>query len=577
MKSLSIFLLLSALSTAAFAQKPASGYDPVSGELQLKGGVGNIDPLDAKLQLTLRGHRFYLKPYIGVNVVTKDASANLEDLHYLYTSTKDLYDSRLETWSKGQNYLYGFSGGYVFNPMAHLTFSLEGNYSNLHGYGNRTESLVNYFSSASYTPFRTNLDKPTESVNNLKANVVYNLRLRDIVSTIRLVGNFSREANDDESLQTVISGQGVYPFQENYLHINNVTSTFSLVADYQRLFDHGQTLSAGIRYQHREIHSDNLQVIKDFNDDNQQLFNKSSLDVRFLHEMNEASFYAGYKLVGSRGLVNALLEYVYTDMNGKNLHDLVPSFNAVLHLTKHQDLSLVYGMRLVRPEAKLLNPTHIQGAFTLEYGNPDLQYLHANNLMLSHTYKNKVVKYSTTLQHVFANDGFNAMWMIKDGLRIATWGNEGIRRQWSLTPEVTYTPTPKTTLDAKLVVMWDKRIAEAIDMAKEHWGVTTHLGIKQQLPARFRVNAHFDYSEGNTIDLYSHAGRSLSFGGELQRSFLPSDRLNLTLSYSNTEYAKTILTQGVEIPVRGFTGYTGEVYSRPKHRYVLSLALNWKF
>lgn len=566
MKSLSIFVLLSALSAAAFAQKPASGFDPVSGELQLNGGVGQVDPLDAKLQLTLRGHQFYLKPYIGVNVVTKDASANLEDLHYLYSGTTNVYDSHLETWSKGQNYLYGFSGSYVFNPMSYITFSLDGNYSNLHGYGSRTEMLVDQYSSASYTPFRTNLDKPTESANNLKANVVYNLRLHDIVSTIRLMGNFSREAADDETLQTVISGQGALPFKENYLHINNVTTTFSLVADYQRILGPGQTLTAGVRYQHRDINSDNLQ----------HLDKVRTLDLRFLHQMNEASLYAGYKIVGSRGLVNALLEYVYTDMNGTNLNDLVPTFNAVLHLTKHQDLSLVYGMRLVRPEAKLLNPSHIQGAFTLDYGNPALQYLHANSLMLSHTYKNDVVKYSTTLQHVFANDGFNAMWMVKDNLRVSTWGNEGIRRQWSLTPELTYTPTPKTTLDAKLIVMWDKRIAEAIHMAKEHWGITTHLGLKQQLPARFRLNAHADYAEGNTIDLYSHAGRSLSFGGELQRSFLPSDRLNLTLSYNNTECAKTILTQGVDLP-NGLKGYTGEAYSRPLHRYLWSLALNWKF
>lgn len=566
MKKLFLCGISAAMAMSAFSQQNALPYIPVSGELQVKAGTGNINPLDAKLQLTLRGRQFFLKPYVGIGVVSKSGSGKLDDQSLFYLGSMDMYASQLETSSKGNNYNYGITGSYAFNSLSYLSFGVEGTYGALHGYGHRTELMNIGISSASAKPFETDIDQPTLTTTTLKANLAYNRRLQDQVTSFSLRGNMSREATDTETTIQALSGEGALNFKQNYLHQNNVTTSASVAAEYQRQLAGKQNLNIGVHYDHRHIESDNLQLIdKD-----------KKTDELFKHDMNVVGLYGEYKLAYEKLNLNARLEYTYTDMNGKDLHDVIPSINATYHLTPSQDVQLGYVMRVVRPDVNYLNPAKIYGAYTIDYGTADLEGIHINNFSLSHIVKNKAVRFSTNVSHVRAADGFNAIWMIQNGMRISYWGNEGIRRAWSVTPDLSWTISPLTTLDAKVIVLWDKRIAEAINMAKEHWGITTHLGLKQQLPAGFKLNAHADYSEGNTIDLYSHAGKSLSYGGELQRSFLKGDKLSITLAYSNADYAKTILTQGVDIP-NGPKGYTGTIFTRPKHHHIFSVAANWKF
>lgn len=566
-KNLLLSGVCSVMALTAFAQQNALPTAPINGELQVKAGTGNINPFNAKLQLNLSGRQFSLKPYVGIGVVLKSGSGMLEDQHLFYIGSNNEYSSRLETSAKGAAYNYGLTGSYSFNPFSQLTFGIDGSYSALHGYGSREENLCNKLSSASSLPFKTDIDQPTLTTTSIKANVAYHHRLKENIETSFLIkGNLSRESADNETTIQAISGEGQLPFKQNYLHQDNVTTSASIGGEYQRLFAGNQAVNVGVHYDYRHIESDNLQLIdKD-----------KKTDELFRQDMNVAGIYAGYKLTCEALLLNARLEYTYTDMNGKDLHDVIPSINATYHLTPSQDVQFGYVMRVVRPDVSYLNPAKIYGAYTIDYGTADLEGIHINNFSLSHILKSKSLRFSTTVSHIRANDGFNAIWMIQNGMRVSFWGNEGIRRAWSVTPVLNWTISPLTTLDARVVLLWDKRIAEAINMAKEHWGITTHLGLKQQLPAGFKLLAHADYSEGNTIDLYSHAGKSVNYGGELQRAFLKGNKLNLSLSYENTDYAKTILTQGVDVP-NGPKGYTGVIYARPKHHHILSVSANWKF
>lgn len=559
MKRLYITCAFSALTWIAIAQNEQAPVVPMSGELQVKTGLGNISPLDAKLQLSLKGSQFSLKPYVGLTTISKSGSGELEDSWLFYSGTSNAYSSVTETSKKGQTYVYGISGTYVFNPFASLSFGVDGSVSSLHGYGSRKEAMSDLLSSmAADKPFITDIDRPTLNTNSLKANVAYTQRLKDQVSSFSVRGNMARESSDTETYIHALSGVGLFAFKENYLHQNNATTSASLTGEYQRSIDKMQAFTLGLHYDYRNIESDNRQFIDQ----------KKQLDEFFTHDMNVVGFYGAYRFMNKDFNVNARLEYTYTDMNGKSLHDVTPSVNAIWHMMPGQDLQFVYGMRVVRPDVSYLNPAKIYGAYTIDYGTPDLEGIHINNFSLSHILKNKAVRFCTTVSHVRAKDGFNAIWMVKDGMRVSFWGNEGIRRAWSVTPDLTWTISPFTTLDAKIIVMWDKRIAEAIHMAKEHWGITSHLGLKQQLPYGMKLNLHGDYSEGNTIDLYSHSGKMVAYGGELQRAFLPKKNLMLTLAYSNTDYAKTILTQGA---------YTGEIFVRPEHHYILSLSADWMF
>lgn len=171
-----------------------------------------------------------------------------------------------------------------------------------------------------------------------------------------------------------------------------------------------------------------------------------------------------------------------------------------------------------------------------------------------------------SLSYTMSNDGFNGIWMERDNRRIYQWGNEGKRRAWSIQPDFTLRASATTKVRGQAVILWDKRIADAVSMAKEHWGVFSRLGVEQMLCATFRLNAFAEYSEGNTQDLYRHMGSAYRLGTTLSKSF--GDHFSTSLEYQYVRQAKEVYTHG---------GYTGSYHLYSARRNACSLSLKYKF
>jgi len=172
------------------------------------------------------------------------------------------------------------------------------------------------------------------------------------------------------------------------------------------------------------------------------------------------------------------------------------------------------------------------------------------------------------LQHIFAEDGFCAMWMERDDIRISTWGNMGVRRAWQLVPKLEWQAWKGSKINADGCIIWDKRIADAIHMQKEHWGYSMHGRVNQQLPQDFTLGFEGEISEGKTQDLYSHAGRQRRLGADVSKRFLKNKNLTATLAYQFCDQPNIILTQGA---------YKGHVYNRADNWNTITLGVKYTF
>ncbi len=327
--------------------------------------------------------------------------------------------------------------------------------------------------------------------------------------------------------------------------------------DWKRPIADGQLLNVGAKYSNNFIHSYDGQWLDDFE------FNNSE----FRHRTQTAGVYAGYSLKTKAIEANAHVECDYTRMQEKNLHDVIPQARFAYHINSQNTLTASYAMRIIRPTLQYLYDNKVMGPYTLEYGNKNLEGTHVNRMALAYALKTKKVDFTTTVSHINVTDGFNAIWMDVDNIRVYTWGNEGVRKAIEITPEVLWRAAERTKLKAAFTALWDERIAYPIDLFNPNWGFTGRAGLEQQLPFDIQLNLSAMVSKGNTVDVYSHEGLNYTFGGNVERSFL-DNKLMASLGYEYKKLPEIEITQGA---------YIGSLYTRHHNPNTVKLALTYKF
>ena len=369
---------------------------------------------------------------------------------------------------------------------------------------------------------------------------------------------YSTDLDDDNSLQLITGATGFGPdmYTRNIITSDIFIHRHELLLDWKRPLFVGN-LNVGVRYINNFINSLDGQLLDDF------VYN----DSEFRHRTNTVGAYAGYGLKINAIEADARVEYNYSRMNEKNLHDVIPQARFACHLDSQNTVTASYAMRIVRPTLQYLYDDRVKGPYTLDFGNEELEGIHINRMALAYELKTKRVDFTATVAHTNVTDGFNAIWMEEGNMRISTWGNEGVRKAVEITPEVRWRPVEGTRLRAAFTALWDERIAYAINLRNPNWGFTGRAGWEQQLPLGFKLGLDAMISKGNTVDVYSHEGLNYVFGGNLERSFL-NDKLTATLGYEYKKLPVIELTQGA---------YTGSIYVREHNPNTVNLSLSYKF
>lgn len=558
------FMLAATTSVGGWAQTR------VSGSIDANAGLGTAMPYGGTVRLEIKTPRWSFQPMIGIEGIGKKSSAEVEELHYTYTNKLKApndavsnlgyaYESTSNLESNGYNLKYGMGVQFDMDACNSFNVSLTGNHRDVDVNGTRLETM----SAGGQSDKRVNslLCWPGKKQDALNLNASYTHKTQRPGESIQLQYVFDYQNLDAQMTQEVLDVQtsDFSLFKSNQLTSEATTQKHTVSLDWKRPLTTTQALSAGLRYDRIALSSHDLQLWD----------GQTKMEGSFDHNTRTGAAYVAYNVRLGQLTANARLEYDYTRQQHRTLHDWIPIANIRWQVSAHDALTASYVRRVIRPTLEYLNPNVVYGAFTQDRGTSDLIGIHFNNVALAYNHKRETVDFTTTLSHIFVEDGFNAIWMATGtGERISFWGNAGVRRAWSLTPDVKWAITPQTTIRGNVQVLWDKRIAYAINMAKEHWGVTAHAELQQQLPAGIQLLVKGGYSEGNTVDLYSHESRSFDYGASVCRSFLSKRNLMLRLAYDFRDYPQLVVTQGA---------YTGTIARHPAERYALSAQVTYKF
>jgi len=570
-----ILLLTAFLCSAVMAEA-----QDVHGVVRAQGGLGTAqNKSDVTLFCALPG--IDIDPYVGIAGVDKEKWNLTSDRTFLPVNNDAPYRSSHDVEYDGHNFYYGANFKTRFSAKHKITGSFAGSNTRMEGTGTFDEMFY-YGSQLSHT-YKHLLDLPSHDADLYKGDICYTYftdRKGEKIEAKYLYYSLSTAEAQNE-INTTTS----FPELIDVLNFDQDTKELkhNALVNWTRPMGAGHFLNAGFEYENRCLtgnsHHDYATYVKDAYG---PVYDYGNYNLGIEWESKTYIYRMGYdyREGALTGFVHA--DYHHTVLPFVTLDDVVPSARLQWKPNNANTFALAYVQRIIRPDYARLNPfTRITAYREYSIGNPELRGMHVNNTSLSYQHKKGDFDVNAKLSNIFCNDGFNALWYegrkqnSTVNARYFEWGNNGKRRAWTFEPELQWKSDMKK-IYAKGQIIWDKRIADAIGMAYEHWGVTAEVGGTYPLldDGTLFINGHARYSEGNTLDLYSHEGRSMKLGGDVQYYL---GKFGFNLAYNYTEYARTLIRQGVSIPNAGFYGWTGSEYHRPKSRHNLTATVSYSF
>lgn len=528
----------------------------VEGEVTLGAGYGETAPYLGDVNLKINSGKFTIMPFFNIKGITPYNSTELSDINLTYSDSRNKCSQEQELQSKGYHMEYGAGIQYLHNDHNIFKASFEGGYLNKSVSGYRTENLLNP-NGGLMNGVKSFLNYPTLNSLEMKVQASYLHKTQREGEQLMLKYTYELEKEDEDKCQELTETEGFNDYSLSHITGDIDIHSHEVLFDWKRPLAQHHILNMGGRYNHRYIISD----------DAQYLDGREWYDEVFRHRMQTAAVFAGYTLKANALDADVRVEYDYTRMQDKNLHDVIPQARLAYHLDTQNTLVASYAMRVIRPTLPYLVDCHTVTPYTVDYGNPELEGIHVNRMALAYQLKTKKMDFTTTVAHINVTDGFNAIWFVKDNIRYSTWGNEGVRKAIEITPEVFWRASECTKLKGSFTALWDERIAYAINLRNPNWGFTGRAGLEQQLPLDIKLALNAMISKGNTVDVYSHEGLNYTFGGDLERSFL-NDKLTATLGYEYKKLPVIEITQGA---------FTGSIYTRDHNPNTVKLALSYKF
>lgn len=471
------------------------------------------------------------------------------------------YLSDVNDVSQNVQATYGAQLNLALHPQHTLALSFEGANDCEHAMGSRSESLWDKEGNL-LSRVHGQYDHPNERANELSAALDYTYRTRRPGSALTL-GYRYRWQNEQAGVeQQAYDAQGWSLFRENVLEQQINYHYHHAYLDYALPVAKGHLLDFGVAYDRRELL---VQTEQDWDE-------LRVLSAEYRHLMQYGGVHARYRL--RLGPVEAMahLEYRATRMQNRWLHDVLPTATVRYRVDSVHSLSAFYTIMLIRPEVQHLDTTRITDAYTTRFGKDEIVGVHVHNVALTYRAQLPRVEASAELRYLTATDGFNAIWMERGGNRIYTWGNEGVRHAIGLTPAVNSHLTPTTDFHWAATLMWDERVAEAINLRNANWGIRTDMRLTQRLFAsasdtfQTYVALRGDYAYHNTLDVYSYAGHGGSVGADLDVSLKRS--LRLGIGYTCRFKPDIHITQGA---------YVGTLEYLPGASHLASLHLSYHF
>ena len=315
-------------------------------------------------------------------------------------------------------------------------------------------------------------------------------------------------------------------------------------------------LSFGAKYINRQNRSTALEQQRPSGSDADFATNDEN-SVRYRHQTDIVAGYAEYKLKLEKLSARIGTRYEYSHVRAsypgraaagftKSLSDLVPNVSLGYSLSQLHMLKCSYSMRVGRPGINYLSP-YVQhnNPTELSYGNPALESERYHSLSLDFSSFTPKLMVNASLGYGWSNNGTMEYQFMKEGVLHKTFENMLHQKNLTLSAFVNWNLTQTTSLNLNGSARYDN--FRCYRTGDHNYGASANafLGLKQLLPWGLKANVMGGYNSG-AVQAQGKGTSNFFHLLTLSRSFLPEDRLTVTLQGVNFIHPRQKFTTRVE-------------------------------
>ncbi len=418
-----------------------------NGSVTLNYGQGVYPKVNNSIMLNYRTGK--INTFLNYGYILNKGFMNVDVQRSFIDSTgKKSYEldqvTRAINQSQNNNLKAGFD--YFINPQTTVGFVATGFVAPQNGNAFTTASIKDGNSDI------TSIEKTTRTTDNTWKNGTLNINFHTSLDSNKkdLTANFDYLHYDFSGNQEVL-GSTYNPnellqstsYLKNILPLN--IDVYSARVDYAQTLKNGLTIETGVKSSLVKTANTSLFYAKE----NNELKLQDSLNNDFNYSENINAAYINLNKKFGDWTVQAGLRAENTNYKGQetsymNQQDssfsrsytsLFPTAFISYQLNQNNQIALSAGRRIDRPAYQQLNPfISYVDRYTQMAGNPYLQPQLANNIELSHTYRNM---FTTILNYSIIHNMMNETLIHNDSVIIRSVGNIGTRYNLGITESAT--------------------------------------------------------------------------------------------------------------------------------------------
>ena len=194
---------------------------------------------------------------------------------------------------------------------------------------------------------------------------------------------------------------------------------------------------------------------------------------------------------------------------------------------------MAFATRINRPGINYLNPAVDEGVDSRSYGNAHLNSPRSYSLSATLMHIGPKFTFNVVPGYSTTSNGITDVQWTEGNVRVSTYDNTLISRRVDVSSYVQW------QLHAKSSLMFNGNIgrsylrSDALELKNARWGAFFYVQLTQQLPWHLVLTASGGRWGGEADGLYGHSGHAWFHNASLQRSFLKEDRLTVRVGAQN--------------------------------------------
>lgn len=553
----------------------------------IKGAMGNVrlsyqstnDTPSGNVWMQTQIDKVNLSFYGGYNRFSRRNSRfRSETLQKYEDSGNEMY-SESSGDSHGQLGYFGLEGSLELDTLNLLTAELNGYAYSLKSNSESLNSMKSGLGDLIYSYKVLNKSDPNRYFD-IDGNFNYQRSTRRKGETLTLsyrISSTNQRQHNISDYEEEVNLPVPYTGTSNDFTLNFIEHTGQF--DWTRPINEINKFDVGVKYINRNNHSIN----------DQDYFNWQQMHSDFIHNTQVFALYFDYRLKWKKFGARAGLRYEYSRLAAKyhdgsndpfhsDLNDLVPNAAISYDINDANTLKLSYSTRINRPGISQLNPAVVETPTSISSGNPDLGSSRHQSLDLNYNLIGRKFSLDLGTSYSFMNNAVIQVQELMPGdILKSSYTNSGHNKWFNIAVWMNYTPFTKTSLMLNANVNYAHRSNPSLGITTHGWGGYAYVRIRQQLPWDLALTG-FTSIYQSTPDLYNsnrtHLDDNISYGFDLQKSFLKEKRLSVSLTIQNP-FRNNVRIYETEPRNAGYTGF-----SRTYHysfANILNISVSYRF